>query len=82
MFEKDPNIGLGKDKALFMQHAKKVPMKSVLFSLERIDSRECYKNLTTDEKILLARLINVKIHSTFSMFDLKTYFSGLSKSRG
>ena len=80
-FREDPNRGLGSDYKSIAKDAEKVSKSKVKFIAKKILKHPKYKNLTPDEAVEYASLLNVPSHSGFSERDLTTYFMKLSKSR-
>ena len=80
-FREDPNRGLGSDYKSIAKDAKKLPKSKVKKIAAKILKHPKYKNLTPDEAVEYASLLNVPSHSGFSERDLTAYFLKLSKSR-
>ena len=80
-FREDPNRGLGSDYKSIAKDAKKLSKSKVKFIANKILKHPKYKNLTPDEAVEYASLLNVPSHSGFSERDLTAYFLKLSKSR-
>jgi len=80
-FREDPKRGLGSDYKSIAKDAEKVSKSKVKFIAKKILKHPKYKNLTPDEAVEYASLLNVPSHSGFSERDLTTYFMKLSKSR-
>ena len=80
-FREDPNRGLGSDYKSIAKDAKKLPKSKVQKVAAKILKHPKYKNLTPDEAVEYASLLNVPSHSGFSERDLTAYFLKLSKSR-
>jgi hypothetical protein len=78
----DPYLGMGaKSFKVINRNTDSVPQSSIVKSSVLIRKRDYYKNLTDDEVKTLAKFVNVRCHSTFSMMDLRSYFMKLSNSR-
>ena len=80
-FREDPKRGLGSDYKSIAKDAKKLPKSKVKKIAAKILKHPKYKNLTPDEAVEYASLLNVPSHSGFSERDLTAYFLKLSKSR-
>ena len=80
-FREDPKRGLGSDYKSIAKDAEKVSKSKVKFIAKKILKHPKYKNLTPDEAVEYASLLNVPSHSGFSERDLTAYFLKLSKSR-
>ena len=80
-FREDPKRGLGSDYRSIAKDAKKLPKSKVQKVAAKILKHPKYKNLTPDEAVEYASLLNVPSHSGFSERDLTAYFLKLSKSR-
>ena len=77
----DKNLGMGSDAKSILAGVKSVDKKAIEFSEGKIKENPRFKNLTDEEVKRLAGLVNVKSHSTFSMYDMRTWFMDLSASR-
>ena len=80
-FREDPKRGLGSDYKSIAKDAKKLPKSKVQKVAAKILKHPKYKNLTPDEAVEYASLLNVPSLSGFNERDLIAYFLKLSKSR-
>ena len=80
-FREDPNRGLGSDYKSIAKDAKKLPKSKVQKVAAKILKHPKYKNLTPEEAVEYASLLNVPTLSGFNERDLIAYFLKLSKEK-
>jgi hypothetical protein len=80
MKNKNLNYGMdAKDAKVIIAEANLINVSRIPKTLLAVKSK--LPKLNEDEVEMMAKLVNVKCHSTFSMFDVQSYFKKLNDSK-